>query len=424
MRTGPGPGDDERGGYPPAVAGAIFVVAGSSRGQQGPVAALLSTAGWASAAGRVLGRAWVVTPAGVVDPTEARRAGSDPGLRSSEGATLRRRVPAPLKTLAKDLRSWRRASRFQVDEAGPWAGTHIDFVWQRHELFQTAGLRLAERLGVPSVLFVPATTVWEAERWGSTRPGWGRWAERWGEAPALRAADVVACGTEAVAEQVQRLGVDVERITLTPSGVDLDLFDPAVDGGAVRARHGIGDEFVVGWVGSFRRFHALEQAVEAAADVPGMRLLLVGDGPERPRIEALARARGVATTSTGTVPQEDLPAHLAAMDAAVVLAGSEDAFHYSPLKLAEYLAAGLPVVAPAVGQLVERLSDGIDALLVPPHDTQALARSLRLLRDDPTLRRRIGQAARAAAVDRWSWDRQVTGVAEAARRSTARAADG
>ena len=75
---------------------------------------------------------------------------------------------------------------------------------------------------------------------------------------------------------------------VTPSGVDLELFDRPPDGRAVRDRYGLADSFVVGWVGSFRRFHAVEQAVDAAAAVPGTRLLLVGDGPERPRIEALA----------------------------------------------------------------------------------------------------------------------------------------
>lgn len=393
------------------------MVAGSSRVQQGPVAALLSTAGWASAARRVLGEAWVVTPAGVVDPETARRAGSDPTLRSTGASSLRRRVPEPLTTLVKDLRSWRRARGFDIDRDGPWAGTSIDFVWQRHELFQAAGLRLADRLGVPSVLFVPATAVWEAHHWGSTRPGWGRWAERIGESPALRSADVVACGSDAVAEEVRRLGVDAARIVLTPSGADLDLFDPLPDGGALRARHGLSDAFVVGWVGSFRRFHAVDQLVEAATLVPGIGLLLVGDGPERPRIEALARARGVLAACTGTVPHQDLPEHLAAMDAAVVLAPPEAPYHYSPIKLAEYLAAGRPVVAPAVGQLTKRLTDGVDALLVAPHDVDALAQGLRRLRDDLALRQRIAGAALVSASERWSWDRQVATVAEAAERS-------
>lgn len=409
----PGPIGRRSWRYPArSVAGAIFVVAGASRGQQGPVAALVSTAGWAGAAQRVLGRAWIATPNGVIDPTDLRRLGSDPALRS-EPARLRRRVPTPAKTAVKDLRSWRRARQFRVDVAGPWSASDVAFVWQRHDLFQDAGLRLARDLGVPSVLFVPATVVWEARQWGTHRPGWGRWLERRGEGPTLNAADLVACGTDAVAEQVRRLGVPDERVVSTPTGVDLDLFHPAADPARLRHELGLEHRFVVGWVGSFRRFHALEQAVEAMVPIDGATLLLVGDGPERLRIDQLARARGVPTVFTGTVDHDALPIHLAAMDAAVLLAPPGAPFHYSPLKLAEYLAAGVPVVAPAVGQLLDRLTDEEDALLVPPNDRPALTAALLRLRDDGTMRERLGRAGRATAAATWSWDHQVRRVLSA-----------
>jgi glycosyltransferase involved in cell wall biosynthesis len=95
------------------------------------------------------------------------------------------------------------------------------------------------------------------------------------------------------------------------------------------------------------------------------------------------------------------------MDVALVLAEPDRAFHYSPLKLAEYLAAGLPVIAPRVSQCTERLRDGVDALLVTPGDQNALRDALRYLRDDPAARAALGMRARAAAEEQWSWDRQV-----------------
>jgi glycosyltransferase involved in cell wall biosynthesis len=147
--------------------------------------------------------------------------------------------------------------------------------------------------------------------------------------------------------------------------------------------------------------------------VPGATLLLVGDGPERARIERFARSLEVPAIFTGTVPHHELPAYLAAMDAAVILAARKVPFHYSPLKLAEYLAAGLPVVAPGTGQPAERLTDGVDAIVVPPHDVAALGAALRRLHDDPEERTRLGKAARAAAETEWSWDDQVRRVIEA-----------
>jgi glycosyltransferase involved in cell wall biosynthesis len=392
------------------VAGGIFVVAGSGTPEQGPVAALLSTAGWASATERVLGRAWVVTPDAVLTPSEARLRGSDPVLGSPERPGVRGRLPTVAKTAAKDVLNWRLRRRFRIDPDGPWSGSDVAFVWQRHDLFHTTGLALARRLGVPSVLFVPAAKVWEAQQWGTARPGWGGWLERRGERPSLLGADVVACGSAVVVEQVRRIGVPEERVLLTPTGVDLDLFAEPRDPAPLRRELGLDGRFVVGWVGSFRRFHALEQAVEAAATVEGATLLLVGDGPERRRIERLADDLGVPARFTGTVPHHELPGYLAAMDAAVILAGPNGPFHYSPLKLAEYMAAGLPVVSPVRGQLAERLTDGVDAILVPPHDVAALGAALRRLHDDPEERARLGKAARAAAEAEWSWDDQVRRV--------------
>jgi glycosyltransferase involved in cell wall biosynthesis len=380
------------------------------------VASLLSTAGWAAAAERVLGGSWVVTPSDVLTPSGARQRGSDPTLRSRTEASVRRRLPPVAKTAVRDVLHWRRGRRFSINPTGPWSGTHVTLVWQRHDLFTTAGVDLARRLGVPSVVFVPAAKVWEAEQWGTTRPGWGRLLEWRAERPSLLGADLVACGSQPVVEQIVRLGVPEERVLLTPTGVDLELFAEPPDPTTLRRRLGLEDRFVVGWVGSFRRFHALEQAVEAVSAVPGTAMLLVGDGPERPSIERLARQLGTPAVFTGTVAHHQLPAHLAAMDAAVVLAPVGQPFHYSPLKLAEYLAAGLPVVAPATGQLAERLTDGVDAIVVPPHDVADLAAALHRLRDDPEERARLGKAARAAAEAEWSWDHQVRRVIDALHR--------
>src|SRR5262249_9593928 len=157
--------------------------------------------------------------------------------------------------------------------------------------------------------------------------------------------------SERVAEEVVRLGVDERRVVIVRTGFDPAMFSGHPDRRATRSRLGIDDEFVVGWVGSFRGFHSLDQLVAAVARTTERVeaksfLLLVGDGPERKPVEALAAGRGVHVVSTGTVPQHDLHALISAMDVAVLLAGKGAEFHYSPLKLAEYLASGVAIVAP------------------------------------------------------------------------------
>jgi glycosyltransferase involved in cell wall biosynthesis len=117
--------------------------------------------------------------------------------------------------------------------------------------------------------------------------------------------------------------------------------------------------------------------------------------------------------STGTVPQHGLPELISAMDVAVLLAGKGAEFHYSPLKLAEYLASGVAVVAPRAGAIPAQLTDGRDALLVDPGDVTGLANALARLRDHSQERSRLAVAARAAAEERFSWDHAVSQVVTA-----------
>jgi glycosyltransferase involved in cell wall biosynthesis len=387
---------------------AIFVLPTTTAGQMGPVAGWISTAGWAEAARRELGAAWIVTPHGVLDAAAVRQRATATVPPVQRASGWRRLVPTVLKTLAKDAREAARARRFEVASQGPWtaSGRDVEFVWQRHELFHTAGIDLAERLGVPSVLFVPALIVWQGEQWSVRRPGWGGLLERRGEVPALRRATVVACGSDVLAERATALGVDEDRILITPTGADHELFGDAHDRAEVRRELGLDDAPVIVWAGSFRPFHSLDQLVLAAATLPDATLLMVGDGPERERIAALARDHGVRARFTGMVAHEELPRLLAAADVGVVLARTGRPFHYSPLKLAEYRSAGVPVVAPDIGHLRERLA-GRAAAFFTPGDPASLADAMRELVADHSRAR--DEPAREVHED-WSWDHQVRRV--------------
>jgi glycosyltransferase involved in cell wall biosynthesis len=280
----------------------------------------------------------------------------------------------------------------------------LAFVWQRHELFHDAGGRLARTLGVPLVLFAAAAQVWEARKWGVRRPGWSRVAERFGEAPALSRADVVVCASTEVAGQMERLGA--RRTLVVPAGVDTDLFKP-LDGTRVRERFGLVGKTVVGWAGSFRPFHGLDIAIEAIARLksarPDLALLLVGDGAERRRIEQQAADAGLTDlVITGTVPYEQMPEHLAAMDIALVLHATDHSFHYAPIKLAEYLAAGKAVVAPRAGDLPALFPDDTQLRLVGP-GPDALGAAVQELASDDSARDRLAAAGRARAVNELSW---------------------
>lgn len=199
----------------------------------------------------------------------------------------------------------------------------------------------------------------------------------------------------AVSEAGLRSMVELERIrrqdvVLLRNGIP-SL--PPGDGQRVRRELGIGaDQPVVVSSGILRPEKAYGVLIEAAAklagSLPGLRVLIAGEGPERPRLEALIADLGVSAVVTLLGIRSDIPDLLAAADLAVCCSD----FEGGPLSVMEYTGAGLPVVATGVGGLPELVHDGENGVLVPPRDPASLARAIAGLLGDPQRRRRMGQA--------------------------------
>jgi glycosyltransferase involved in cell wall biosynthesis len=188
-----------------------------------------------------------------------------------------------------------------------------------------------------------------------------------------------------VSEEARRRMIEVERIAaerllLLPNGVRAL---PPGDGHAVRVDLGIRRrDRVVGTVCILRSEKALDVLVGAAAllrrDFPGLRVLIAGDGPERARVEAAAERAGLSGSLHMTGARADVPDVLAAIDIAVICSDYEG----SPRSVLEFMDAGKPIVATAVGGIPEVIEDGVHGVLVPPRDEQALATAVgKLLRD-------------------------------------------
>jgi phosphatidyl-myo-inositol alpha-mannosyltransferase len=133
---------------------------------------------------------------------------------------------------------------------------------------------------------------------------------------------------------------------------------------------------------------------------PELRLLVAGDGPERSAVEALPTDLRRRVTMLGAVPNEAVPRYHATSDVYVGPAIGGESFG---VVLVEAMAAGLPVVASDVPGYDEVVRDGVDGLLVPPGDADALADALGRVLDDPAMARRLGETGRArAATFDWS----------------------
>jgi glycosyltransferase involved in cell wall biosynthesis len=152
--------------------------------------------------------------------------------------------------------------------------------------------------------------------------------------------------------------------------------------------------------------------------------MLVGDGLERERIEETVRTLGLRNVvMTGAVGYLEIPEYVAAMDVAIITDRGSGSFHYSPLKLREYMSAGKAVIAPRVGEMSRWLADGVDAVLIESGDTAGLAAALADLHGQPELRQRLGTAARQKILEQATWDIQLLRI-DAALQGAAQARTG
>jgi len=163
---------------------------------------------------------------------------------------------------------------------------------------------------------------------------------------------------------------------------------------------------VLGFVGFVRAWHGLDRVIEGVAAAPdgeALRLVVVGDGPARPELEALAARLGIAgrVRFTGLVQPGDVPAVVTGFDIALQPSATPYA---SPLKIFDYMAAGCAIVAPDQPNIREVLEHGRTAELFDPAAEGAMWEAVASLIADPDRRRRLGAAAREELVRRdYTW---------------------
>lgn len=281
--------------------------------------------------------------------------------------------------------------------AGPF-----DLVLERHALFSWAAMEAAP----VGVLEVNAPLVEEAARHRTLVDAAGA---RAGVARALAAAHaVVVVSHELAARLEQRCPEARGKLWVIANGVDPGRF------GRLPPRRA--KSFTVAFLGSLKPWHGLGVLAATFAAlrraVPEARLLVIGDGPGRTELEAdLARRRlRAAATLTGAVDPGAVPDLLAHADAGLAPYPAADDHYFSPLKVLEYMAAGLPVVASRIGQIPELVDHDRSGLLCDPGDVRALAAALARLARDPGLAARLGAAGRADVLDRQTWDAVVARI--------------
>jgi glycosyltransferase involved in cell wall biosynthesis len=285
------------------------------------------------------------------------------------------------------------------------AGAQV--VIERYYNFGGEGVFAAARIGVPSVLEVNAPVV---DYPGSRKARLDRALafepmRRWRDRICRSASLFVTPSFEILPPWVDR-----SRVLEAEWGADVDRFHPGATGPI--PYHRDNGRVICVFAGAFRSWHGVVQLSAALSRLHAegdnrFGAVFIGDGPERPAAVRAARdVPGVAFT--GSLPHDRLPAALASADIGVAPfdptrhAPLQLGFYWSPLKIFEYMAAGLPVVAPALGRIQRLIEHGREGLLYDPADPRGLDRALTALAD-AAVRRRMGAAARERVVRDFSW---------------------
>jgi phosphatidylinositol alpha-1,6-mannosyltransferase len=238
----------------------------------------------------------------------------------------------------------------------------------------------------------------------------------------LAAADCVLAGSHYTAELAGELGASPDRVRITRFGTDPERFRP-LDAAPLRARLELGARPVLLTIARLVPRKGIDSVLavlaRVRASVPDVAYVVAGDGPDRERLEQLARREGVMdiVRFAGAIANDELPSWYSLGDVFVMPSRSDppDVEGFGIVFL-EAAACERPVVAARAGGVPDAVADGVSGMLVEPGDAEGLARALVELLRDSARRADLGRRARERVLSEFTWDRVAERTFEALER--------
>lgn len=303
-----------------------------------------------------------------------------------------------------------------------WRHGEYDLVYERYAFYMVAGARFAARRGVPFILEANEVNGLEERARQQAMP------------------DLCGCfeahlfercaGILTVSSYLRRLilerGVHPRRVRVVPNAIDPETRCPGTYRQALQReprhavlerRYGLAGKTVIGFAGWFDHWDRLDLLLDAvqrlAPQHPDLVAMLIGDGPLSSELAEHARTLGVAgrVVFTGAVPRAEMAEHLALLDVAVLPHSNRFG---SPIVLFEFMAHGLPIVAPRLDPITDVLRDGVTGMLFEPLDLDQMVEAIAAVLDSAELRRRLSETARYRVSTEHSWARNASEILSAA----------
>jgi glycosyltransferase involved in cell wall biosynthesis len=217
-------------------------------------------------------------------------------------------------------------------------------------------------------------------------------------------AHIVTAGEALRRQLVRENGFAAERITSVPTGIDLARFRP-MERADARRKLGLDSRPALGILATLRDWKGHDYLLDAwqrlAPRFPDWQLVVIGDGPQRARLEGRVAHEGLAASVRFVGNQDDVPLWLASLELFTLPSFGDEGV---PQGIMQAMACGLAVVATSVGAIEEAVQRDRTGLIVPPRDAAALADALGLLMADPARRAAMGEAGRQYALAHFGID--------------------
>ena len=298
---------------------------------------------------------------------------------------------------------WRAVSRRQ-----------IDFIYERYAFFNFSGAFISKRKNIPLILEVNELSGLKRVR--------GQFFVRFCSAIekyVLRKAVIVVTVSDFLNQKVsEKVDSRKTKVVTIPNGVPLAWLKretPLDTIRALRKRYELQGEQVICFVGGLVHWHNFDLLLQAVKKVQNrlvndVVLMLIGDGPLKNYIENKARDldfKPGLILFIGKVPHSDIPSYLKMADVGVIPATND---FRSPIKMFEYMAMGLPVVAPRMPAIEAIIEDGIDGLLFEPGDVDSLAEEIIHILSDDKLSDELGKLASRKINQYYTWEQDAKSI--------------